>query len=68
MKNFLSVTGTKSRFRDGIPASSPALNQRRLTEAYSGYSQERKLGYCIFAYSALACFRMGMSGSASFQG
>ena len=23
--------------------------------------------YCIFAYSALACFRMGMSGSASFQ-
>src|SRR6516162_5141132 len=24
-------------------------------------------GYCNFAYSALACFRMGMSGSASFQ-
>jgi hypothetical protein len=24
-------------------------------------------GYCIFAYSALACFSMGMSGSASFQ-
>jgi hypothetical protein len=24
-------------------------------------------GYCSFAYSALACFRMGMSGSASFQ-
>src|SRR5262249_37623929 len=23
--------------------------------------------HCIFAYSALACFRMGMSGSASFQ-
>ena len=23
--------------------------------------------YCNFAYSALACFRMGMSGSASFQ-
>jgi hypothetical protein len=23
--------------------------------------------YCSFAYSALACFRMGMSGSASFQ-
>jgi hypothetical protein len=22
--------------------------------------------YCSFAYSALACFRMGMSGSASF--
>jgi hypothetical protein len=24
-------------------------------------------GYCSFAYSALACFRMGMSGSASFH-
>jgi hypothetical protein len=24
-------------------------------------------GYCSFAYSALACFRIGMSGSASFQ-
>jgi hypothetical protein len=23
--------------------------------------------YCIFAYSALTCFRIGMSGSASFQ-
>ena len=23
--------------------------------------------YCSFAYSALACFRMGMSESASFQ-
>jgi len=23
--------------------------------------------YCSFAYSALACFRIGMSGSASFQ-
>jgi hypothetical protein len=23
--------------------------------------------YCNFAYSALACFRMGISGSASFQ-
>ena len=25
------------------------------------------LNYCSFAYSALACLRMGMSGSASFQ-
>ena len=23
--------------------------------------------YCNFAYSTLACFRMGMSGSASFH-
>ena len=27
----------------------------------------RLIGYCSFAYSALACFRMGMSGSASFH-
>jgi hypothetical protein len=25
------------------------------------------IGYCNFAYSTLASFRMGMSGSASFQ-
>jgi hypothetical protein len=25
------------------------------------------VGYCSLAYSALACLRMGMSGSASFQ-
>ena len=28
---------------------------------------ERKMDYCSFSYSALACFRMGMSASASFQ-
>jgi hypothetical protein len=32
------------------------------THAWFGVST-----YCNFAYSALACFRMGMSGSASFQ-
>jgi hypothetical protein len=26
-----------------------------------------KSGYCSFAYSAFACFRIGMSGSASFH-
>jgi len=30
-------------------------------------SQGGLFGYCSFAYSALASFRMGMSGSASFQ-
>jgi hypothetical protein len=29
--------------------------------------QNMPIFYCNFAYSALACFRMGMSGSASFQ-
>src|SRR5438874_1225399 len=39
------------------------------TEALEGQLQCRAThrGYCSFAYSALACFRMGMSGSASFQ-
>ena len=33
-----------------------------------GTSDEAALSrYCKFAYSAFACFRMGMSGSASFQ-
>ena len=43
---------------------------------WPGYVNHRKTskrrgtilsGYCSFAYSALACFRMEMSGSASFQ-
>jgi len=29
--------------------------------------RSERWNYCSFAYSALACFRMGMSGSASFQ-
>src|ERR1700687_1021862 len=39
-------------------------NKERLTKPPS-----RQLGcaHCSFAYSALACFRMGISGSASFQ-
>jgi hypothetical protein len=32
-----------------------------------GKKNRFKKFYCSFAYSALACFRMGMSGSASFQ-
>lgn len=30
-------------------------------------SSRLRTGYCSFAYSALASFRMGMPGSASFQ-
>jgi len=32
-----------------------------------GYVRLRSDGHCKFAYSALAAFRMGMSGSAFFQ-
>src|ERR1700675_4557642 len=39
------------------------------TQSWLGQLEEFKPGnsYCSFAYSALASFRMGMSGSASFQ-
>jgi hypothetical protein len=38
----------------------------RPTDARRGLLR-RAGNYCSFAYSALACFRIGMSGSASFQ-
>ena len=36
------------------------------TQLVAGFAVTRSC-YCSFAYSALACFRMGISGSASFQ-
>jgi prepilin-type N-terminal cleavage/methylation domain-containing protein len=42
----------------------------RFRNTYSARSHLRTQvsnSYCSFAYSALACFRMGISGSASFQ-
>jgi hypothetical protein len=47
----LVETGLLWAIRDAFPVT-PPLSER---------------SYCNFAYSALACFRMGMSGSASFQ-
>ncbi len=51
-----------------------AMAYARLAVAYGNLGQPRSIAtltaekhYCNFAYSALACFRMGMSGSASFQ-
>jgi hypothetical protein len=37
----------------------------RICDRCRGFSRQNS--HCSFAYSALACFRMGMSGSASFQ-
>jgi hypothetical protein len=34
---------------------------------YSELPQKGQRSYCSFAYSALACLKIGMSGSASFQ-
>jgi hypothetical protein len=39
----------------------------RLTISTNPTAAEKARCYCNFAYSALASFRMGMSGSASFQ-
>jgi len=53
------VAGGGARVR-----SDACLHQLSLNSEPLGGTLSR---YCSFAYSALACFRMGMSGSASFQ-
>jgi hypothetical protein len=55
---------------DSKPASPARERYLLITENYPQTASD--IGqyfssYCSFAYSALACFRMGMSGSASFQ-
>jgi hypothetical protein len=52
------------RFRDVRPIIMDTLE---LMTQLSVFPEIRRGGYCSLAYSALACFRMGMSGSASFQ-
>jgi hypothetical protein len=44
---------------NGLGESPSRVNERKGLLA--------SVDYCSFAYSALACSRMGMSGSASFQ-
>src|SRR5579871_6705491 len=48
----------RKRIQKAIKKKSPAMRRRR---------QFSTGDYCSFAYSALAFFRMGMSGSASLQ-
>ena len=45
----------------GVRAEISGWQMRRVTDKL------KLRRYCSFAYSALASFRMGMSGSASFQ-
>ena len=45
----------------------PVRGPHKWWEFTPKHSTQNKRGYCSFAYSTLACFRMGMSGSASFQ-
>ena len=54
--------------RDGLPdeLDGVAIAGKDGSE-WGGQSRIRVGNYCSLAYSALACFRMGMSGSASFQ-
>ena|SRR6516165_5416240 len=44
----------------------PVLHSFMALAAKRDLSRNR-IDYCNFAYSTLACFRMGMSGSTSFQ-
>ena len=48
---------------NGFPHQFVRLCERALIK----FLRESAINYCNFAYSALASFRMGMSGSASFQ-
>ena len=46
---------------------SPRTNFTRTNPALLVWQGDFTRNHCNFAYSALACFRMGMSGSASFH-
>ena len=55
-----------------MPSAPVTHNERGLVSFDNNLRKKQKQKtnpspYCNFAYSALACFRMGMSGSASFQ-
>ena len=63
------INRLEAQRRGGFSARSITANQA-LTSASRVNECKRLIAsvdYCNFAYSALACFRMGMSGSASFQ-
>lgn len=50
-----------------IPASELPTNRQLDTQREWVEHRRKRSDYCSFAYSASACFRMEMSGSASFQ-
>ena len=61
-------SGPITYFLDDLPAT---RSRPRIVGEYSieGKNKDRMFSslHCNFAYCDLACFRMGMSGSASFQ-
>jgi hypothetical protein len=56
-----------SRVRKGFAAHDCEKYPKKRPEDFSQAAAPTS-AYCSFAYSALACFRMGMSWSASFHG
>ena len=69
-----SVSGPTSQMPTSGQPSADNIRYGVFSRARSGTSDRRRpalrgIGrtYCNFAYSTLACFRTGMSGSASFQ-
>ena len=59
--NHSNVT-SKSKFALAFMSGKCAARESEFT-----ITVNRPAIYCSFAYSTLACFRMGMSGSASFH-
>lgn len=55
------------RLRKKVPHRAAAVCARSHQASQAMANISRPSNYCSLAYSALACLRIGMSGSASFQ-
>jgi hypothetical protein len=64
---FVETLWTGSRGEDRKPIDRPAQISNCIIYQQAGGEEQVCFSYCSFAYSDLASFRMGMSGSASFQ-
>lgn len=62
-----SATRKRACRRSIAISSKPTSGPFRWESALPRASTEGQRSYCSFAYSALACLKIGMSGSASFQ-
>ena len=59
--------GEESGGITGVSSTPVTHNERGLVSFDNNFKKTDPSPYCNFAYSALACFRIGMSGSASFH-
>ena len=56
-----------SESASSCPENSAVRDSKGLQRYFALKACAEKISYCSFAYSALASFRMGMSGSASLH-